>query len=325
MDKPTFKRSQVLPLHEPLTFGSLFSGIGGLDLGLERAGMRCEWQVEIDDYAQKVLAKHWPDVARFRDVRECGKRNLAPVDLIAGGFPCQDISDAGKQAGIDGERSGLWAEFYRIICELRPRYVVVENVAALLHRGMGRVLGDLAAGGYDAEWQIISAESVGAPHLRERVFIVAYSARTHGRGADTRSDRKRHQEVSVGSIRNASNPHSDRCRIRALQHQPGAECETSAIIGNDGPQRIAPYADFQSLEVGPCFGRDALQELATFKRDCSTGTGQWATEPGICRVANGVPHRVDRLRGLGNAVVPQVAQFVGECIMAVEAERRDVA
>jgi DNA (cytosine-5)-methyltransferase 1 len=163
-----------------LTFGSLFSGIGGIDLGLERAGMRCAWQVEIDDYATRVLQKHWPDVPRFCDVRECGAHNLGAVDLIAGGFPCQDISFAGTGAGIDGARSGLWSEFARLIGELRPRYAVVENVSALLVRGMGRVLGDLAALGYDAEWEIISACSAGAPHTRERLFIVAHPHSQYG-------------------------------------------------------------------------------------------------------------------------------------------------
>ena len=157
-----------------LTFGSLFAGIGGFDLGLERAGMKCKWQVEIDDYASKVLAKHWPNVTRFRDVRECGRHNLANVDLICGGFPCQDISNAGKRAGIDGERSGLWSEYARIIRELRPQYVLVENVAALLGRGMGRVLGDLAACGYDAEWDMLPACAFGAKHIRERLWILSY-------------------------------------------------------------------------------------------------------------------------------------------------------
>src|SRR4051812_10602658 len=129
---------------KPLTFGSLFAGIGGIDLGLERAGMQCKWQVEINDYATRVLAKHWPDVHRERDVRACGAHNLTTVDLICGGFPCQDISYAGKGAGLAGRRSGLWFEYARIIRELEPRYVLVENVAALLDRGMGDVLGSLA-------------------------------------------------------------------------------------------------------------------------------------------------------------------------------------
>lgn len=115
--------------------GSLFSGIGGLDLGLARAGFHITFQVEIDPYCQKVLAQHWPEVQRFEDVRECGAHNLPAIDVLAGGFPCQDISTAGKRAGIEGERSGLWREFARIIGEARPRYVLIENVAALLYAG----------------------------------------------------------------------------------------------------------------------------------------------------------------------------------------------
>lgn len=127
-----------------MRFGSLFSGIGGMDLGLERAGMRCAWQIEIDEHKRSVLSKHWPNVPKFNDVRECGKHNLEPVDLIAGGFPCQDVSHAGPRIGINGARSGLWSEFHRIIYELRPRYTLVENVTGLLDRGIERVLGDLS-------------------------------------------------------------------------------------------------------------------------------------------------------------------------------------
>ena len=162
-------------MSKQFTMGSLFAGIGGFDLGFERAGFRTEWQVEIDPYCQRVLKKHFPHAERFGDIRECGKHNLKSVDVICGGFPCQDISNAGKRAGIEGERSGLWSEYARIIRELRPRYVLVENVAALLGRGMGVVLGDLAEIGYDAEWEIISAADVGAPHLRERVWILAHA------------------------------------------------------------------------------------------------------------------------------------------------------
>lgn len=232
-----------------LTFGSLFAGIGGIDLGLERAGMRCAWQVEIDEYCQKVLTKHWPDVPKFRDVRECGAHNLPPVDLVAGGFPCQDISFAGKRAGITGVHSGLWFEFARIISDLRPRYVLVENVADLLYRGIERVIGDLAAIGYDAEWSVISACAVGAPHTRERMFIVAYpdASNEHGRGG----------AVQVGRI-----------------------------IGTGKTQTT-----YKPTRV------------------------QWGAESSMGRVAYGVPCRVDRLRGLGNAVVPQVAEWIGRQIL----------
>jgi DNA (cytosine-5)-methyltransferase 1 len=165
-----------------LTFGSLFAGIGGMDLGLERAGMVCRWQVEIDDYCRRVLAKHWPDVPKYGDIREVTGGELERVDLICGGFPCQDISNAGKRAGIDGERSGLWSEYIRLVRVLRPRYVLVENVAALLGRGIDRVLGDLAASGYDAEWDCIPAAAVGAPHLREAAPDTASRMRTRVNG-----------------------------------------------------------------------------------------------------------------------------------------------
>lgn len=226
-----------------MKFGSLFSGIGGLDLGLERSGMQCAWQVEINEYATKVLAKHWPDVRRYRDVREVGAHNLEPVDLVCGGFPCQDISLEGFGAGIDGERSGLWREFYRIICELRPRYVLVENVAALLIRGMDRVLGDLARSGYDAEWRVLSPTFFGLPHLRRRVFLIAY-------------------------------PNAQRLEGRVFERQ-----------------RLRAKA-FSEEEV-------------------------WSLLPGpyIRRAPYGVSERVGRIGGSGNAVVPQVAQWVGQRIL----------
>jgi len=158
------------------TIGSLFSGIGGLELGLEWAGLgRVTWQVEKDAYCRQVLAKHWPDAVRYEDVRAVGAHNLSRVDVLCGGFPCQDISIAGKGAGLSGARSGLWSEYARIIRELRPRIVVVENVSALVVRGLDRVLCDLAASGYDAVWFHLRASDVGAPHLRERLFIVAYA------------------------------------------------------------------------------------------------------------------------------------------------------
>lgn len=149
--------------------------------------MKTLWQVEIDEYCRKVLAKHFPEAYQFGDIRECcairdnshhlscNKPNhLQPVDVISGGFPCQDISEAGKREGIDGERSGLWREYLRIIGELRPGFALVENVAALLNRGIERVVGDLAAIGYDAEWDVVGVDVLGASQHRERVWILAY-------------------------------------------------------------------------------------------------------------------------------------------------------
>lgn len=155
-----------------MRIGSLFSGIGGLELGLERAGVgHTVWQVEIDPFCRKVLAQHWPGAERFEDVTKFQGR---PADLICGGFPCQDISSAGNREGITGARSSLWIEFARIIGLVRPRLVVVENVSALLIRGMGNVLGDLATLGYDAIWDCIPAQAIGAPHRRDRIFVVAW-------------------------------------------------------------------------------------------------------------------------------------------------------
>lgn len=157
-----------------LTFGSLFAGIGGFDLGFEAAGMKCRWQVEIDAYATAVLEQHWPHVKRWRDIREFKPTLQESVDVVCGGFPCQDISVAGSGRGLDGERSGLWSEFRRVVGVLRPRYVVVENVSALLRRGIDRVCGDLAEFGYCSEWQTFFASDFGLPHRRERICIVAY-------------------------------------------------------------------------------------------------------------------------------------------------------
>src|SRR5688572_4450644 len=156
----------------------LFSGIGGFSLGLERAGMRTVAFCEIDPFCRRVLAKHWPGVPCYDDVRSLTAERLAAdgiaADVICGGFPCQDISVAGKGLGLEGVRSGLWSEYARLIGEIRPRFVIVENVSALLSRGLGRVLGDLAALGYDAEWHCIPASAVGAPHIRDRIWIIAY-------------------------------------------------------------------------------------------------------------------------------------------------------
>lgn len=167
---------------KPLTFGSLFAGIGGFDLGFEWAGMKCRWQVEIDEFCRKVLAKHWPKVRRHDDIKTFPPaKGDWGIDVLCGGFPCQDISYAGKGAGLEGSRSGLWYEFVRVIRHLGPRYVVVENVEALLDRGMDAVLGTLSECGYHAEWSVLSSCSLGASHMRWRVFVVAYA---HANGGE---------------------------------------------------------------------------------------------------------------------------------------------
>lgn len=173
-------------MNEKLKVLDLFSGIGGFSLGLERTGgFETVAFCEIEDYPRRVLKKHWPDVPCFEDIRELTKdvldaKGIVP-DIIAGGFPCQDISVAGRQAGIEAERSGLWSEFARLIGEIRPKYAIVENVTNLLSgpseqrgRWFGRVLGDLAEIGYDAEWHCISAGAVGRPIVRDRVWLITF-------------------------------------------------------------------------------------------------------------------------------------------------------
>ena len=214
----------------------LFSGIGGFSLGLERAGMTTVAFCEIDPYCRKVLRKHWPDVPIYDDVRTLTadalrRDGIADVDVICGGFPCQDISRAGGQVGLDGERSGLWSEIARLVGELRPSLVIVENVAALLDNGMGRVLGDLSDLGYDAEWSTVSACSVGLPHVRQRVFIVAYPDSIDGRARlrDTvaRAD---------GALPPIDSFEGARTRSRARLANPSALYRGADGVPN-GPQR----------------------------------------------------------------------------------------
>lgn len=163
-----------------LAYGSLFAGIGGFDLALKRVGMRCAWQVEIDRNCQRVLAHHWPNVERMSDVKDCGAHNLEQVDLIVGGFPCQDLSIAGHRAGLAGERSGLWFEFLRIIKELKPRWVIIENVPGLLNSNKGNdirlMLNSLEGLRYVIDCDILDAQYFGVPQRRKRVFVICQHA-----------------------------------------------------------------------------------------------------------------------------------------------------
>ena len=240
-----------------MKFVSLFSGIGGIDLGLERAGMECVGQVEYDPWCNQILEKHWPDTPRWQDIHDLDPEELPDHDLIAGGFPCQPVSFAGKRLAQDDPR-WLWPEFYRIVRMVRPRFVLVENVPGLASAGMGDVLGDLAALGYDTEWDRIPACYVGAPHSRPRVFIVTHPSSQFGNG------------VAHHIFR--------------------------------GPRPVPEPRDGDPKTPGRWSNRPIR-------------------EPGILPVADGVPRRVDRLRGLGNAVVPQVAELVGRMILDANTHR----
>jgi DNA (cytosine-5)-methyltransferase 1 len=180
---------------------SLFAGIGGFDIGLERAGFRTVAFCEINDFCQRVLARQWPGVPIYGDVRELtGERLRADgvvPECVVGGFPCQDISKVGRAAGLDGEKSGLWREFARLIGDIRPRLVVVENSAELTGRGLGDILGDLARLRYDAEWHRIPATYVGARHRRNRTWIVSYPAGERDGLPPLQVPAGRHQLVNV--------------------------------------------------------------------------------------------------------------------------------
>jgi len=254
----------------------LFSGIGGFSLGLERAGMRTVAFCEIEPYCRAVLAKHWPGVSCYTDIRELTADRLVAdgirPDVICGGFPCQDISVAGKNAGIEGERSGLWREYSRLIGEIRPRYVIMENVSALLARGLGEVLGELAALGYDAQWHCIPASHIGAPHRRDRIWIVAYP------------NGSREPQSGWGEL-------AERGRV-----EHGSK-EMADATGS----RLEGWK--QSKATRPTLGSP---------RD----NGWWSVEPDVGRVAHGVSSRVDRLKCLGNAVIPQIPEIIGRAIMS---------
>jgi DNA (cytosine-5)-methyltransferase 1 len=275
-----------------LTVGSLFAGIGGFDLAAEWMGWRTIWVSEIDPYASAVLAHRFPEAPNLGDITKIEWERVEAPAVLCGGFPCQDISNAGKRAGIDGERSGLWREYARAIRDLRPRYVIIENVAALLGRGAGRVLGDLAALGYDAEWDVVSAEAVGAPHLRERLWILAYPDTEHGeRWAEPRQSVSGERPAWIESQgRGVDDSDSrGRCEPHLQREQPGRT---------------------QTFGAGETASEDwNTTHDTTHSAGVRRGQpiGNWRTEPNVGRVADGVPDRVDRLRGLGNAIVPQCA------------------
>lgn len=235
-----------------LTVGSVFSGVGGLDLGLERTGgFKIIWQSEIDHYCCQVLRRHWPDIPNHGNAVLIDWDNVEPPDLICGGYPCQPFSTAGKRNGTSDLRH-LWPFLAEGIRRLRPRYVLLENVLGHLSLGFGEVIGEMAVLGYDTRWDCVSAYSVGSPQHRERVFIVGVRrpdlSDTDGSGSKSRS-----------------------------------------------------WTEF--------FARRIAQP---------DQYGWWAVEPGVGRVADGIPNRLDRIRALGNAVVPQVAEHIGRSILELE-------
>ena len=267
-----------------LTVGSLFSGIGGFDLGLERAGMKVIWQSEIDTFASRVLKKHWPDVPNLGDITKVDWSEVERPDVICGGYPCQPFSTAGKRGGADDPRH-LWPAMHNAIRVLRPRYALMENVRGHLSLGFNRVLGDLAEIGYDAEWQVIPAAAVGAPHKRDRVFIVAYP-----------------NNAGMGTQR------------REVQRQKSSGQQKRQVVARYVfGRRGAEMANADGRRQQKCDAQIGVVSILSKSRE--RNNEWWEVEPNVGRVANGVSDRVDRLKGLGNAIVPQVAEFVGALVV----------
>jgi len=279
-------------MDKQLTVGSLFSGIGGLDLGLERAGMRVIWQSEIDPYASRVLKKHWPEVPNYGDIKKIQWRDVVRPNVICGGYPCQPFSLAGHRNGTDDPRH-LWPWVRTAISELRPDYAILENVRGHLSLGGLSVIGDLAAVGYDAEWRIVSAASVGANHRRDRIVIVAYP--------------------------NDAGDRTPRSGINGDGATLKQELSNVAQFGISGRRENVADADGEQLGKGRFASNarpaDSGRVYNGRRQTGYDGWQWWQTEPDVGRVANGVPNRVDRLRGLGNAVVPQVAEVIGRLVI----------
>jgi len=273
----------------------LFSGIGGFALAAKWV-----WEDELDivgfceieKYAQKVLKKNFPGVPIYEDITKLNGKSFKNIDLLTGGFPCQDISIAGKGAGLEeGKRSSLWFEMHRIIREVRPRFALIENVPMLTIRGGTRVIADLAEIGYDASWTIIGADDVGAWHRRKRIWICAYPE-VKWTGESREPDKKKRIE---GSHKTQS--------YRFCEDVP----DTQGIRGRDRNVRRSGESGYVNRfeRGGTNYGNGTE----------SNAIGEWwTTEPNVGRVAHGIPNRVDRLKGLGNAIVPQVAALIMERI-----------
>jgi DNA (cytosine-5)-methyltransferase 1 len=333
--------------------------------------MKVVYHSEIDPYACRVLRKHWPDVPNLGDIKLIKWKELDHVDVIAGGYPCQPFSNAGKRKGKEDPRH-LWPYVFDAIRELRPRYALMENVRGHLTLGFGDVLADLASCGYSAEWQIIPASSVGAPHRRDRLFFVAYPDGERSHRTEIYAD-----ETGKSSLSNApgcgqtmadsdSSPKTERGKCPDASSQSasrrndirgsrgdarkiglgGSRKNPGAMADSDGGRLEERKSETESAEVfsvrsesgravadsdGFVVGVDRsssdFRTQGTGGDDYRRGEARndfgkwWETEPDVGRVAHGIPARVDRLRGLGNAVVPQVAEFVGRKIMEFESLR----
>lgn len=325
----------------------LFSGIGGFSLGLEAAGMTTTTFCEIDPYCRAVLKKHWPDVPCHDDIRKF-EPAANSADLVCGGYPCQGESTAGKRLGEEDER-WLWPEMLRIIRCIGTRWVVAENVAGHISLNLDQVISSLEVEGFTVWPFVIPACAVDAPHRRDRVWIIAHNPRNGCRqGGARRSDTSgtRQSEQPLQDLADASWFQQGREKQRPQRERtwPGGEFEsfTDSIVAGlegyarDGAQPAERSAAQRPIGEARLFGAMADTEgfgrrpglcenepRRVWGRRFGNGGGEnggWIPESGICRVANGIPNRVDRLKSLGNTVVPYIPRAIGKAIMQYEAE-----
>ena len=266
----------------------LFSGIGGFSLGLEATGgFETVAFCDYDSYCQKILRKHWPWVTIYDDIKELNHEKLnsnghTKIDIITGGYPCQPFSVAGRQQGEKDPRH-VWPEYFRLIKELRPTWIIGENVSGHVKLGLDTVLENLESEGYSARTFSISASSIGANHQRERIWIVANSGCSWGSGSEFQ--RKNENEIK---------------KENANQFERSSSSSQSNMV----------YSDSERLEKWESIGENFSQEYQTL-----IGADWWSIEPDVGRVANGVPKRVDRLKSLGNSLVPHIPYYIGMSIL----------
>ena len=319
---------------------SLFSGIGGLDLAAEMAGFETVGQCEWADYPSKILEKHWPDVPRWRDIRTLTKESfyektgLRTVDVLSGGFPCQPFSLAGKRTGTDDDRY-LWPEMLRVIRELRPTLVIGENVPGIINMALDEVLSDLENEGYSAQTFIIPACGVDAPHKRERVCILAYAC-TQGRDVrrngghqyaesdgEGRSDySRRKNELPTGNRRKDQSGTAGMADgLRTGIYRTDSDTDRDGLEGRSEEPLVSVERETENKIRGGGTGQH-LSRTAERISGMHSAWEDWPCEPGICRVVDGVPNRLDRIKCLGNAVVPQ--QFYPFFMLVMGELRKEV-
>ena len=369
----------------------LFSGIGGFSLGMEKTGgFETVAFCEIEPFCHKVLKKHWQDVPIYNDIKELNYDTLQAdgiePDVITGGFPCQDISVAGNQKGIIGERSSLWSEYARLIEDVQPTWAIIENVPTLRSKGLALVLQNLSEIGYNAEWHCIPCSTVGGLHRRDRIWIIAYpmenprctfgqrsfiegenedevgegNANQYQRSSSTSRDDRRTQETEEGNVGNTKHNGSSTSEVKGSYEEavPGREKRQNQAVKSEGTNIRGTISQSivsnRTVSNSMCKGLEGSKQDANHSgqseegnevtsRSASESSGirgepkhivtreqierfaqyaktQWTTEPKLDRVAYGISNRVHRLKGIGNAVVPQIPQFLGESILNFEKE-----